>query len=110
MNEIGHGSGIETEALLGDSGNEAGAGLEIGIVKLAVALVFLEMSGVGGGQEGALVMIEPPGDPGRAGIFKVHDGVLVAIKLPLIKQRAGAVQQAGEDEAGIAANALAVKP
>jgi hypothetical protein len=39
---------IEAEALLGDHGNKTGAGLEIRIVELAVALILLEVGGIGG--------------------------------------------------------------
>ena len=98
MHQVGYRRGIETEALLGDHGDETGAGFEIGIVELAIALVLLEVGGVGGSQECALVMIEPPGDFGRAGILEVDDGVFVAIELLFIEQCAGAMQQAGEDE------------
>ncbi len=109
MDQIGHGRGIEAEALLRDHGNEAGAGLEIGIVELAVALILLEVLGIIGGEEGALVMVEPPGNFGRAGVFEVDDGVLVAVELLFIEQRSGAMDEAGELELGIAADALAVK-
>jgi len=55
------------------------------------------------------MMVEPPGDLGRAGILEVHDGVLVAIELLFIKQGPGAVQQAGENEFDVAANPLPVE-
>ena len=103
------GRGIEAEALLRDHGDEAGAGLEIRIVKLAIALVLLEVLGVGGREECTLVMVEPPGDFWRTGILEVDDSVLVAVELIFIEQRSGAVDQAGEDELGVAANAFAIK-
>ena len=109
VHQIGQRRGIEAEALLRDHGDETGAGLEIRVVELAVALVLLEMLGVGGRQEGALVVVEPPGNFGRAGIFEVDDGILVAVELLFVEQRAGAVDQAGEHEVGVAANALAVE-
>ncbi len=43
MHQIRNRSGIETEALLSGQRDETRARLEIGIVKLAVALVLLEM-------------------------------------------------------------------
>ena len=109
MDEVGHGLGIEAEALLRDHCDETRARLEIGIVKLAVALVLLEVLGVGGREKRALVMIEPPGDFWRAGVLEIDDGVLVAIELLLIEQRAGAVNQARELKFGVAADALPVK-
>ncbi len=54
-------------------------------------------------------MIKPPGDFGRARIFEIDDGVLVAVKLILVEQGASAVDQAGENKIHIAANALAVE-
>ena len=107
--QLGNGRGIEAKTLLGDRGNEVGTGLEIRIVELAVALVLFEMGSVLGCEECAQVMIEPPGDFGRTRILEVHDGVFVAIKLSLIKQCTGAVQQAGKYEACVVADALAVE-
>jgi hypothetical protein len=54
-------------------------------------------------------MIEPPGNFGRTGILEVDDGVFVAVEVGFVKQRSRAMQQAGEDEAGIVANALAIE-
>ena len=54
-------------------------------------------------------MVEPPGDFGRAGVFEVDDGILVAVELIFVEQRPGTVDQAGEDEVGIAANAFAIE-
>ena len=39
-------------------------------------------------------MIEPPGDVRRGGVLEVDDGVLVAGELALVKERAGAMDQA----------------
>src|SRR4029077_15416923 len=41
-------------------------------------------------------------------LFEVYDGVFVAVELLLVKERAGTVQQAGEDELRIFPNALPV--
>ena len=109
VHQIGHGAGIKAEALFGDGGDETGAGLEIGIVKLAIALVLLEVGRILGREKGALMMVEPPGNFGRTGVLEVHDGVFVAIKLLLIEQRPGAVQQAGENEGDIVSDPLPVK-
>src|SRR4051794_41932045 len=54
-------------------------------------------------------MIEPPGDLLGAGVFEVHDGILVAIELGLIEESAGAVNQAAELESHILADTLAVE-
>src|ERR1019366_7112652 len=97
---------IEAEMLLRDHGDETGAGLVIGIVKLAVALVLFEVLGIGRRKKSALVMIEPPSDLGRTGVFEVDDGVLVAVELVLIEQSASTVHEAGENKLGIAADTL----
>jgi hypothetical protein len=55
------------------------------------------------------VVVEPPGNFGRTGILEIDDGVLVAVELILIEQSAGSVDQAGEFEIGVAANAFAIK-
>jgi hypothetical protein len=67
------------------------------------------MLGIGWREECALMMIEPPRDVGRTRVFEVDDRVLVAVKLLLIEQRAGAVNEAGKLELGVAANALAIE-
>jgi len=55
------------------------------------------------------VMVEPPGDFGRAGILEIHDGVFVTIEVVFVKKRAGAMQQAGEHELDIVADPFPVK-
>jgi hypothetical protein len=109
MDEFGHRARIKAEALFGDHGNEAGAGFEIGIVKFAIALILLEVGGVGGGKKRALVMIEPPGDFGRAGVFEIYDGIFVAVELILVEERAGPMKQAGVHKLDVAADALSVE-
>ena len=52
-------------------------------------------------------MIEPPGDFGRTGVLEIHDGIFVAVELILVEQGSGTVDQAGEFELGVAADALA---
>jgi len=95
-------------------GEEAGAGDVIGIKELAraadgVVLAIDEVLVVGGGEEGGLVVIEPPGDVGRGGVFEVDDGVFVARELALVKQRPGAMDEAVVLVAGVPGDALAVE-
>ena len=54
-------------------------------------------------------MVEPPGNVGRAGVFEVDDGVLVAIKLFLVEECAGAVHESGELKFGVTADAFAIE-
>ncbi len=67
------------------------------------------MLGVGWREECALVMVEPPGNFGRTGVLEVDDGVFFAVELLFVEQRAGAVDQAGKDELGVAADAFAIE-
>src|SRR5689334_192031 len=55
MNELRNRFGIESETLLGNHGDEAGARLEVRIVKLAIALVLFEMGRIGRSEKSALV-------------------------------------------------------
>jgi hypothetical protein len=55
------------------------------------------------------VVIEPPGDFGRWGVFEVDDGVLVAGKVGLIEEGAGAVDEAAELVGGVLGDTLVVK-
>ena len=98
----------------GDVRDKAGAGSEIGIAKLVIAAGRILLAGqiillVLGRKEGRQMMVKPPRDPGRGGVFEVDDGVLVAVKFALVKERAGAVQQAVILIAGPWCDALTVK-
>jgi hypothetical protein len=62
-----------------------------------------------GGEEGGLMVVEPPGDFWRGGVFEVDDSVLVAAELGLVKQRAGAMDEAAVLVAGTWGDALAMK-
>ena len=62
--------------------------------------VVAEMFAVLGRQKGALVMIEPPGEARVGGIFKVDNGVDVAVEHARLKQLRSFVRQAGEEKLG----------
>src|SRR5208282_4483694 len=102
-------AGIEAEVFFRDHRNETCTGLECRVVELAVALVLLEVGGIGRGKKSAFVVIEPPGDFGRTGILEIDDGILVAVELLLVKKRAGTMQQAGVHEVHIAADSFPVE-
>jgi len=92
MDEICQGCRIKTETLLRYHGNEAGTGLEIWIVELAITLILLEVGGIRRGEESAQMMIEPPGNLWRTGIFEINDRIFVTVKMLFVKQGDGAVQ------------------
>ena len=95
-------------------GEEAGAGDVVGIEE-AMALVAAVGHAVEvilmilGSEEGAEVVIEPPGDFGRGGIFEVDDGVFVAGEVGFVKEGAGAVDEAAKLVGGVGADALLVE-
>src|SRR5208283_5022156 len=97
------------EALLGGDRGEPGAGAEIGIVELGVALFLLEVRGVLGREKRALVMVEPPGDARRRRILEIDNGILVAGEVVFIEERPGAMHQAHILKLSVLANALAIE-
>jgi hypothetical protein len=54
-------------------------------------------------------MIKPPCNFRRTRIFKVHNGILVAIEISLVEKRPGAVEQTRIHERTVIANTLGVK-
>ena len=72
--------GAKAEAVAGHACDERGAGFVARVVELPAAGIAAEMLGILGGEEGALVMVEPPGEARIAGIFEVYDGVFIAIE------------------------------
>jgi hypothetical protein len=48
---------------------------------------------IGGAEKGRQVMVEPPGDARRGAVLEIDDGVFVAGKVALVKERAGAVDE-----------------
>src|SRR5947209_1723756 len=97
---------IESEALFGNGRNEAGAGFEIWVVKLAIARVLLEVRGIRRRQKSALMVVKPPCDLRRTGIFEIYDGIFIASKIGFVEQCARPVKQTGIDEFDIIANAV----
>ena len=78
---------------------KAGAGGVVHIEKFAPAadgiLLALQIVLVVLGREkGREMMVEPPGDAGRGRVLEIDDGVFVAGKLALVKERPGAMDEA----------------
>src|SRR5580704_11184481 len=55
------------------------------------------------------MVIEPPGEPGRAGIFEVDDRIFIAVKNALLEGFSGGVGHAGIRKCGLGIDALPVK-
>ncbi len=92
-----------------DVGQEFRAGLVRGIVELLARMIVPEMLGVLRLQERALMMVEPPGQGGRARIFEIHDRIFVAVERAVLKRRRRLVRHPGVEKFGARVDALAVK-
>jgi len=55
-------------------------------------------------------MIEPPRQLWRRAVFEIHDGVFITVKVPVIKQRTGAVHHRLKGLFPARVNLPAVKP
>jgi hypothetical protein len=62
-----------------------------------------------GSEKSREVMVKPPCDTGRGGVFEIDDGVFVADKLVFVKERAGAMDEAVVLVTGSGGDALAMK-
>ena len=110
VDEFSDGGCVESETGRRYVGEEAGAGCVVGVVEaLAVVLMVEEVLMVGGREEGAEVMVEPPGDARGSGIFEVDDGVFVARKVGFVEKSTGAMDEAEGFVGGIAIDALAME-
>ena len=72
-------------------------------------MIPAEMLRVFGLQKRALVMVEPPRQQRRAGIFEVHDGVFIAVENPVLKRLRGFVRHPRVQELGSRMNAFPMK-
>src|ERR1700726_33895 len=72
-------------------------------------MVLAEIFGVFGLEEGALVVVEPPGEVGRGGIFEIDDGVFVAVEGAVFEGLRGLVRHAGVEEFGGGIDAFAIE-
>jgi hypothetical protein len=90
-------------------GNEFGAGAEFRPIELFAALIPSEMFRVGFREEGALVMVEPPSQPGAAGILEVNDHVLFAVKDIFVEELARAMHQTAVTYRGPGIDALLIE-
>jgi hypothetical protein len=59
-----------------------------------ILLTRAKMGLILGRKKCRLVMIEPPGDPGRGRVFEIDNGVFVAGEFSFVEQGPGAVDQA----------------
>ena len=114
VDHVGHGLGVEAELGLANVGKELGARGVVRVKEFAaragrVLLAGAEVLLVGRGEEGRLMMVEPPGDARRGGVLEVDDGILVADEFGLVEESACAVHQAVVLVDGVAGDALAVE-
>ncbi len=55
------------------------------------------------------MVVEPPGEPGRRGVFEIHDNVCIAIKGNVIELSSGPVRQPVVEKLRLRVDALAVE-
>jgi hypothetical protein len=84
---------VEAKLISRNIGNKLCARLAVGIKKFLSGIVSQEVLFVLGSQEGRLVMIKPPRQFVGRRILEVHDGVLIAVKQPLIEKISRPMQQ-----------------
>src|SRR5439155_26825175 len=100
---------LEAEFRGPDVGKEFGARTEFGPVEFPAAGVAAEVLGVGFAQEGALVMVKPPGQAVGTRILKVDDRVFITIEEVRLEELAGPVHQAAVVEHRLGVNARPVE-
>jgi hypothetical protein len=108
MNQFGDGRWIESKTLFGNHRNKTGAGFEVRVVELSVALILFEVGRVGRRKECALVVVKPPAKLGRTRVFEVDDHVFVTVEADVIEKRARAVEQSRINKFSIM-NAFAIE-
>src|SRR5438309_3113588 len=108
-NQLFNGMGIKAKFLLCHMRQKFGAGSVFRVEKLPAFIAKAIMVRVFRREECALMMVKPPGDLWRRGIFKIDDGVLVAIEISLIEESARAMDQSGELEVHVRPDAFAVE-
>src|SRR6185437_9839534 len=105
VDEFGERRRIKAKPFRADTGQELGAGRALRVVELLAAAILAKMLGVGGGEEGAEVVVEPPGDAGIGAVLEIHNGVVAGGELGGIEKRAGGVAEAAVLELRLAASA-----
>src|SRR5258708_25372396 len=78
--EFGEIGRVVAEFLAGYRGDVLSAGAKGGIEELVAAGIAAKMLAILGRQEGALVVIEPPGEMRVSRVFEIDDGVDVAVE------------------------------
>src|SRR4051812_22191503 len=104
-----HWTWIKAEFLLRHMRQKLGAGLVLRIEKLLALVAQAIVLRIFRREKSALMMVKPPGDLGRSGILEVDDGVLVAIEIRFIEERACAMHQPCELEFNIRPDAFAIE-
>src|ERR1700683_4583703 len=73
-------------------------------------MVAAEMLGILRSEKRALMMIEPPGEQRRTGIFEIHNGVFVAVENAVFEGLRSFMRHPGLNKLGIGVDSFAVKP
>lgn len=100
MDQVAEMARVESESSPQGVRDEFRAGSVIWIVELASRSVPPEVVGVLLGEEGALVVVEPPRHTIGGGVLEVHDDVRVAVESLFVEELVGAVVQTAETDIG----------
>src|SRR3989442_12424435 len=109
MNQFRHRARVKAEFFVRHRGQQFGARLVRGVVKLVAGAVLAEMFGVLGSEESALVVVEPPGAPRRARVLEVRNSVFIAVEDAFLPGLRGAMRHSGEVEFRPGMNLLPVE-
>src|SRR5438128_5422196 len=80
MNQFCERSCVESKLFFRHRGYQLGARLVIRLVEHVLPRLPAELLSVGGSQERALMMIEPPCHLRRTGILEIDDDILIAVE------------------------------
>src|SRR6185312_6773738 len=108
-NQLFYRARIEAKLLLRHMRQELGAGFVFRIKELLALVAQAIMLRIFRREKSALMMVKPPGNLGRSGILEIDNGILIAIEIGFIEERACAMHQSCELEVHIRPDAFAIE-
>src|SRR5580704_8791918 len=101
---------IKSKFLSSNGSQKFSAGFVGRIVKLLPRPIRPKISRILRRKKRALMMIKPPSQPRRTRILEIHDGILVAIKHPILKRLRSLMRHPHKMKRSVSIDPLAVKP
>src|ERR1700733_15090610 len=109
MDQLGQRLRIKSEFFGSDVSQKLRAGLVFRVVEFFAGVVSAKMLGVLRRQERALMMVEPPRQQRRTGVFEVHNRVFVAVKNSILERMRSLVGHSRVINLRVRMNAFAVE-